>query len=87
MPRSGLSSGFCSAPEMEAAVPLIGLAPRRRFSPRALKRGAVIAFFLAPSLAIFLLYRVLPLFWNMVPILPVLVPAAPRALCRRGQLH
>lgn len=44
---------------------MIALAPRHRFSARALKRCAVIACFLAPSLLIFLLYRVLPLLWNL----------------------
>jgi multiple sugar transport system permease protein len=41
-------------------------APRRRTAPhrRATRRGMLITCFLAPSLGIFLLYRVLPLFWN-----------------------
>lgn len=51
---------------MDAALPIVrrGLADVAQAGRRA-RRTALIVCFLAPSLAIFLLYRVLPLGWNL----------------------
>src|SRR5271163_3301056 len=51
---------------MDAAVPIVR--PRSADAPwagRRARRAGLIVCFLAPSLAIFLLYRVLPLGWNL----------------------
>jgi len=52
-------------PNTDAALTLPGIRPRIAIRPRPGQRGLIIACFLAPSLGIFLLYRVAPLFWNL----------------------
>src|SRR5438128_6327901 len=53
-----------------ASIPLIGAAPSHRRQPRAgarRKREVLLVWiFLLPSLVVFFLYRILPLFWNVV---------------------
>ena len=43
------------------------------------REAALVACFLLPSLAIFFLYRILPLGWNALAVVPVLVAAQGRA--------
>jgi len=51
---------------MDMAVSIAAARPvTRRYDGRRVRRGALIVCFLAPSLAIFLLYRVAPLGWNL----------------------
>lgn len=50
---------------MDVALTLREVRRSVALRPRAVQRGLMIACFLAPSLLIFLLYRVAPLFWNL----------------------
>ena len=48
------------------AISLSKAAPAERVGRKRIRQGALIWCFLAPSLVIFVLYRILPLLWNVV---------------------
>jgi ABC-type sugar transport system permease subunit len=48
------------------AISLSKAAPIQRMGRKRIRQGALIWCFLAPSLVIFVLYRILPLLWNVV---------------------
>ncbi len=61
------------------------LAPWHR--RRTTRQAALVACFLSPSLLIFVLYRIVPLAWNLVLSFEAWSPLHPADLGRVGQLQ